>query len=264
MSIDEYIMENAQQMQEDLGHGVFIPMDIQSRYPYEYLQNVFPLYQVMFAFHSSSMHGGMTHEAGGVKLSIEDYNIRDIGRILMDMIVRADDTGSGLNVYISYNSKLFALETIRNIADIYAEALERAVSGSDMKIGELTLSGRSVGHVSGEIPEGLRPAETDIAESGRLHTDGADICLVDSFGRPVPAGFYGRVIVDENGAWYETGKTGYINSENRLVISESRTYLMKKGRHGIRSGRAARDAVRAVSGCGRQPFGVRRQARSHV
>ena len=103
------------------------------------------------------------------------------------------------------------------------------MSGSDMKIGELTLSGRSVGHVSGEIPEGLRPAETDIAESGRLHTDGADICLVDSFGRPVPAGFYGRVIVDENGAWYETGKTGYINSENSLVISESRTYLMKKG-----------------------------------
>ena len=229
ISIDGYIVENAQQMQEDLGHGVFIPMDIQSRYPYEYLQNVFPLYQVMFAFHSSSMHGGMAHEVGGVKLSIEDYNIRDIGRILMDLIVRADDTGSGLNVYISYNSKIFAPETIRNIADIYAEALERAVSGSDMKIGELTLSGRSVGHVSGEIPEGQRPAETDIAESGRLHTDGADICLVDSFGRPVPAGFYGRVIVDENGAWYETGKTGYINSENRLVISESRTYLMKKG-----------------------------------
>ena len=143
--------------------------------------------------------------------------------------MRVDDTGSGLNVYISYNSKLFAPETIRNIADIYAEALDRAVSGSGMKIGELTLSGRSVGHVSGEIPEGLRTAEADIAESGRLHTDAADICLVDSLGRPVPAGFYGRVLVDENGVWQETGKTGYINNEDRLVISESRTYLMKKG-----------------------------------
>lgn len=229
MSIDGYIVKNARQMQEDLGHGVFIPMDIQSRFPYEYLQNVFPLYQVMFAFHSSSMHGGMTHEAGGVKLSIEDYNIRDVGRILMDLIVRADDTGSSLNVYISYNSKIFAPETIRNIADIYAEALDSAVSGSEMTIGELVLSGRGVRHVSGEVPEGLRPVRMDIAESGRLHTDGADICLADERGKPVPAGFYGRILVDEDGTWHETGKAGYIDHEDRLVISERRKYLMRKG-----------------------------------
>lgn len=230
ITFDKYIEINMKKFKEAMEHGTHVASNLLDAHPYERIENVFPIYQVVFVYHSSSLHAGIDHIADGIEMKLGDLNSKNMDHFALDICIKIDDLGDFCYLTVSYCSKLFKRKTIQHLMDVYSSVLQHLDELGGKKLKDITLveaEDCSEKVLKTTYPlKGYQLFENEINDCFTYVYGNEKLSILDEYRNPVPENFFGYIYITENNVWYETGKTGKINLNQELIVDESRSQVV--------------------------------------
>lgn len=221
-------------MFDSMDHSNVILSNIIENVPFQRMDCVHPLYQIIFAVHSKKLFSGCTEGEemliNGSKVIVHTLNRDNASDFKLDMCVVTLDTGSGLDFQIEYSTKLFSQERIASIANAFIYFIRDAVKDTNQKICECRLADTEelrkqlknlkIKYVPKKLLEKTEIYEENIAAIN------SEMALLDISKHSVPVGFEGDIYFKKENIWYSTGEKGCIDENGEFSIIEYKSRVI--------------------------------------
>lgn len=222
-------------MFQSMDHSNVILSDIIENVPFQRLDNVHPLYQVIFAVHSKKLLKGCAEgemiPVNGSSAIMHTLKRNNANDYKLDMCMIIWDNGEDLELQVEYSTKLFSAERVTNIAKAFIHVIHEAVSNVNQKVFDCKLveveklkerfKELQIKYTPKKLLDKVNILEENIAVIN------SEMALLDISKHSVPIGFEGDIYFKQNGEWYATGERAWVDENGDFSIIEYKSSVIE-------------------------------------
>lgn len=221
-------------MLESMDHSGVILSDIIESVSFQRIENVHPLYQIIFAVHSKKLFSGFaegeTLLINGTNIAMQTLGSDNTNDYKLDLCVVTLDNGENLEFQFEYSTKLFSKARIASLAESFIHILRESVRDTKQLVASCSLA--DVNKLRKQLDTlTIQYVPKSLLESAEIDEENVavinnEMVLLDSSNHSVPLGFEGDIYFKEEEQWYYTGEKGLIDEHGHFQVIKHKSRVI--------------------------------------